>query len=129
MRLLRRGLPDRSDHRGLNPGRGLAPLEALDGLLEGARLCAVSVVEFQTGHRMPLDAIGDRCRARGARFFVDAVQACGMVPVDVRASKIDFLACGSHKWLMGPEGAGFLFVDESRWGELVPNVAGWLGHL
>jgi len=103
-------------------------LEKLDALLHGARLCAVSAVEFQTGYRMPLDVIGARCRDRGVRLFVDAVQACGVVPLDVRSSRIDFLACGSHKWLMGAEGAGFVFVDESRWDELVPNVAGWLGH-
>jgi selenocysteine lyase/cysteine desulfurase len=59
---------------------------------------------------------------------VDAVQACGVVPIDVRALGVDFLACGSHKWLMGVEGAGFLFAAEERWGELVPNVAGWLSH-
>jgi cysteine desulfurase/selenocysteine lyase len=105
-----------------------AGLEKLDALLDGARLCAVSAVEFQTGYRMPLETIGSRCRDRGVRLFVDAVQACGIVPIDVRAANVDFLACGSHKWLMGAEGAGFLFVDERRWGELVPNVAGWLGH-
>ena len=103
-----------------------AALTKLEAALEGARLCAVSAVQFQTGLRMPLTAIGERCKARGVRLFVDAVQAVGMVPIDVVASSIDYLACGSHKWLMGVEGAGFLFVAKARFGELRPNVAGWL---
>lgn len=105
-----------------------AALLGLEAALDGARLCAVSAVQFQTGLRMPLAAIGERCRARGVRLFVDAVQAVGMVPIDVRAAGVDFLACGSHKWLMGAEGAGFLYVAEERWGELEPHVAGWLSH-
>ncbi len=107
----------------------LAPaLAALDGALDGARLCAVSAVQFQSGLRMPIEQIGARCRERGVRFFVDAVQAVGAVPVDVRAAHVDFLACGAHKWLMGVEGAGFLFAAEERWDELRPHVAGWLSH-
>lgn len=103
-------------------------LSTLEQSLVGARLCAVSAVQFQSGLRMPIEAIGARCRAAGARFFVDAVQAVGAVPVDVGAAGVDYLACGAHKWLMGAEGAGFLFVAEERWDELTPNVAGWLSH-
>src|SRR5262245_1296445 len=91
-------------------------LEALEGeLLRGAvRLVAVSAVQFQSGLRMPLQAMSRMCHVHGAELFVDGVQACGVVPVDVRAEGIDYLACGSHKWLMGLEGAGFLYVAPGR---------------
>jgi selenocysteine lyase/cysteine desulfurase len=105
---------------------GLARLEA--ELRRGVRLVAVSAVQFQTGLRMPLDAISALCHRHGAELFVDAVQACGAVPLDVGASGIDYLACGSHKWLMGLEGAGFLYVHPSRVAALRPAVAGWLSH-
>ena len=105
---------------------GLARLD--EELARGARLVAVSAVEFQTGLRMPLAAIGERCRAHGAELFVDAVQACGVGPIDVRAAGIDYLACGSHKWLMGLEGAGFLYASPERAAALRPSVAGWLSH-
>jgi len=104
----------------------LPVLEA--GLRGGARLVAVSAVQFQTGARMPLVEMGALCRRHGAAFFVDAVQAVGVVPVDVRAAGIDFLACGSHKWLMGLEGSGFLYVSPDRVAELRPRVAGWISH-
>lgn len=104
----------------------LPGLEA--ALRKGARLVAVSSVQFQTGLRMPLEEIGALCRRHGAALFVDAVQSAGIVPMDVRAAGIDFLACGSHKWLMGLEGAGFLYVAPERVPELRPRVAGWLSH-
>jgi selenocysteine lyase/cysteine desulfurase len=106
--------------------QGLARLDA--ELARGARLVAVSAVEFQSGLRMPIEAMAARCHAAGAELFVDAVQACGAVPIDVGAADIDYLAAGSHKWLMAPEGAGFLYVSPKRVEALRPNVAGWLSH-
>ncbi len=105
---------------------GLASLSR--ELDKGARLVAVSAVQFQTGLRMPLAEITRRAHARGAQVFVDAVQACGAVPVDAGAAHVDYLACGSHKWLMGLEGCGFVYVHPSRVAALRPNTAGWLSH-
>lgn len=110
-----------------DPSEGLAALEAL--LRDGrVALVAVSAVQFQTGLRMPIAAIGALAHRYGAQLFVDAVQACGAVPVDVREGAVDYLACGAHKWLMGTEGAGFLYVRRERIEALVPRVAGWLSH-
>jgi cysteine desulfurase/selenocysteine lyase len=106
-----------------------AALEKLAAeLRRGLRLVAVSAVQFQTGFRMPLAEIGALCRAHGAELFVDAVQACGIVPLDVARDGIDYLACGSHKWLMGVEGCGFLYARPARAAALRPLVAGWLSH-
>lgn len=102
----------------------LTPLE--EALRGGARLVAVSAVQFQTGLRMPLPEISALCRRHGAALFVDGIQAVGVVPLDVQG--IDFLACGSHKWLMGLEGAGFLYVSPDQAPHLRPRVAGWLSH-
>ncbi|WP_437505012.1 aminotransferase class V-fold PLP-dependent enzyme [Sorangium sp. So ce1099] len=107
-------------------GSGLTRLE--DELRRGARLVAVSAVQFQTGLRMPLAAIGALCRAHGAELCVDGVQAVGATPVDVEAAGVDYLACGGHKWLMGLEGTGFLYIRRERLPALRPAVAGWLSH-
>ncbi|MCA8942238.1 MAG: aminotransferase class V-fold PLP-dependent enzyme [Planctomycetes bacterium] len=93
-----------------------------------ARLVAVSAVQFQTGLRMPLAEIGAVAHAHGAEVSVDAIQAIGAVPVDVGALPIDYLVAGSHKWLMGPEGAGFVWVHPSRIDALRPTVASWMSH-
>jgi selenocysteine lyase/cysteine desulfurase len=105
---------------------GLALLR--QALSRGARLAAVSAVEFQTGLRMPVEAMATLCHEAGAEIFVDAVQAIGAVPLDAGAAGIDYLAAGSHKWLMGSEGAGFLYVSPDRVAALRPRVAGWLSH-
>lgn len=104
-------------------------IEALnEALSPRTRLVAVSAVQFSTGLAMPLRAMADACHARGAELFVDGIQALGVVPIDVRAMGIDYLAGGAHKWLMGLEGIGFLYASHARAKALRPNVAGWLSH-
>ncbi len=103
--------------------------EALDAeLARGLRLVACSQVEFQTGHRLPLRAIADRAHAAGAELFVDVIQGLGAVPLDVNADDVDYLASGSHKWLMGTEGCGVVYVRPSLAPALRPWVAGWTSH-
>jgi selenocysteine lyase/cysteine desulfurase len=97
-------------------------------LERGARLVAVSAVQFQTGLRMPLSRIAELCKRHGAELCVDAIQACGVLPLDVQALGLDYLVCGSHKWLLGLEGVGFLYAPSERAKALVPRTAGWLSH-
>lgn len=105
-------------------------LSRLEVELRGGRvrLVAVSAVQFQTGWLNPLGEMAALCHRHGAEICVDAVQAVGIVPLDVRALGIDYMACGSHKWLMGMEGAGFLYVAPERIAALRPMVAGWASH-
>jgi selenocysteine lyase/cysteine desulfurase len=95
-------------------------------LAQGVKLVAISAVQFQTGLRLPIEAIADRVHAAGAQIFVDGIQACGVCPLE--AGGVDYMAVGSHKWLMGPEGAGFLYVHPDRVARLEPRLAGWLSH-
>jgi selenocysteine lyase/cysteine desulfurase len=99
-----------------------------DELRKGVRLIAMSAVQFTTGQRMPLEAIGALCARHGTELFVDGIQALGVVPIDAPAMGIHYFTSGSHKWLMGPEGLGCLWVDPAVADRLQPNVAGWLSH-
>jgi hypothetical protein len=56
---------------------------------------------MRNGFEHDLKAVCDLAHSRGAKVYADAGQAVGAVPVDVRASGVDFLACSSYKWLMG----------------------------
>lgn len=108
---------------------GLAALS--HELRKGARLVAVSAVQFQSGLRMPIEAIAKASHAAGAEIFVDAIQALGVVPFDVGRgtdAAIDYAATGGHKWLAGLEGAGFVYVAPERVAALEPRMAGWLSH-
>jgi selenocysteine lyase/cysteine desulfurase len=74
------------------------------------RVLAVSAVEFASGYRNDLDALGELCRNRGIFFFVDAIQSLGAFPLDVQKTPIDALAADGHKWQLGPEGAGIGYI-------------------
>lgn len=74
------------------------------------RILSVSAVQFASGFRADLDALGELCRSRGVFFFVDAIQALGVFPIDVQKTPIDALAADGHKWMLAPEGAGFAYV-------------------
>jgi selenocysteine lyase/cysteine desulfurase len=104
----------------------LTPLARL--LEDGARLVAVSAVQFQTGLRMPLGRIAQLCSRYGAELCVDAIQGCGVVPLDAPRLGVDYLVTGAHKWLLGPEGAGFMYARPERAKALLPHTAGWLSH-
>ncbi len=89
------------------------------------RLVSLSFVEFASGFRNDLDALGAMCRERGVLFCVDAIQGLGVLPLDVRRTPIDFLAADGHKWLLGPEGAGVFFVRRELIERLRPVSVGW----
>jgi cysteine desulfurase/selenocysteine lyase len=98
--------------------QGLAALDS--ALARGVRLVAVSAVQFRSGLRMPLEAMAQRCRSRGAELFVDAIQGLGASPLHVDMG-FDYLASGGHKWLLGAEGAGLLYVRRERMAGLTPT--------
>ena len=58
-------------------------------------------------------------------FFVDAIQGLGVFPLDVRQARIHALAADGHKWLMGPEGCGLLFVSQDVQDRIRPTELGW----
>ncbi len=89
------------------------------------RLIAVSWVGYLSGWRLNLDEIADLAHSRGVLLFVDAIQGLGVFPLDVRRTKIDFLAADGHKWLLGPEGAGVFFLRSEHLELLRPVGVGW----
>jgi len=93
------------------------------------RVVALSHVQFGSGYRIDLKPIAEEVHAAGGLLCVDAIQSLGVMPVDVRAMGIDFLAAGSHKWLLGAEGAGFVYCDEDLCQQLQPPIAGVLGRV
>lgn len=80
---------------------------------ERTRAVAVSAVQFFTGNRADLAAIGKFCREHGILFIVDAIQAIGHMSIDVQAMNIDVLATGGMKSLMALPGTGFLYVRDA----------------
>jgi cysteine desulfurase / selenocysteine lyase len=101
------------------------PLDRIDEACRGARLLAISFVQFLSGYRAPLQAIGEICRRNRCIYLVDAIQGLGAFPLDVRACHIDALASDGHKWLMGPEGCGILYISQGLQERVEPVEFGW----
>lgn len=120
-------LADRGVETRLVPSRDDRILidDVRDAMDDRTRVLAVSHVEFSTGFRNDLDALGALCRERGVAFMVDAIQGLGPFTLDVRKTPVDFAAADSHKWLLGPEGAGFLYVRREWIEQLRPIGVGW----
>lgn len=93
------------------------------------RVVSISHVQFGSGFRIDLKPIADEVHAAGGLLCVDAIQSVGVMPVDVQAMGIDFLAADGHKWMLGPEGAGFLYCEQDLCQQLRPPIAGWLGRV
>jgi selenocysteine lyase/cysteine desulfurase len=76
------------------------------------RLVEVSSVASYNGFQHDLKAVCDMAHASGAYVYADIIQSAGAVPLDVRATGLDFAACSGFKWLMADFGLGFLYARE-----------------
>jgi selenocysteine lyase/cysteine desulfurase len=93
-------------------------------LTKRTKLVALASANFCSGYRIDLDAIGALCAERGVLFSVDAIQTLGAIPLAL--DRIDFLSAGAQKWMLGPSGAGILYVKKSRRDLLRPaTIGGW----
>jgi len=97
-------------------------IEAIDAR---TRVVSISAVQYASGFRTDLAGLGGACRSRGVLFCIDAIQALGVLPIDVRGMKIDFLASDGHKWICGPEGCGLFYCRRELLGRLRPTTVGW----
>lgn len=101
------------------------PATLLDACSPKTRLISISWVSFSTGWRFDIESLVEEAQRRGILVFLDAIQGLGVFPLDLKSLPIDFLAADGHKWMMGPEGAGLLFVRRDRLTQLRPLKVGW----
>ncbi len=96
----------------VHPGEdGRIPVEAYASKVsKRTKVIAVSHVQFASGYRHDLAALGKLAKEVGAFLIVDAIQSFPVFSIDVKAWRIDALSSGAHKWLLGPTGAAFFFT-------------------
>ena len=101
--------------------------DLIDNIDDRTRVLTISHVEFASGFRNDITAIGEICRERDIWFVVDAIQSLGAIEVDVKKSKIDILAADGHKWMLAPEGAAVFYCSDSKRDSLINTNLGWAG--
>lgn len=105
------------------------PLEEFERAIdERTQLVATSHVYFQSGMIQDIAALARLAHAKGAYLLVDAYQSAGQLPLDVRASDVDFLVTGGLKWLLGGPGVAYLYARRELVAQLHPSVVGWFAH-
>lgn len=106
--------------------RGLGtirPIDVLGQVDENTRLVALASCHFISGFRIDIEKIGKGLHARNILFCVDGIQTLGAFPTSVEY--VDMLAADAHKWLLGPCGAGLLYVRRVVQERLTPPIYGW----
>jgi selenocysteine lyase/cysteine desulfurase len=106
--------------------RGAVSVDRITAMLRpGTKVLTTSFVQFQSGFRQDLQALGALCRAHGLVFIVDATQGLGAAAVDVQRDNIDVLVCSGYKWLTAGYGIGLLYIRKDvLQGRPLPAV-GW----
>ena len=106
---------------------GRVDVAGLIGLIDArTRIVSISHVQYATGFRADLERIAKAARAQDAILVVDVIQSLGVVPVDVGSQLIDVAAGACHKWLLTPEGVGFLFLSDRARERIQPTLVGWV---
>jgi len=111
------------------PDRLSVPVDAYARAIDDrTQLVVLSHVYFTSGAIQDIATLANLAHAKGAFALVDAYQSVGQLPLDVRATGIDFLVTGGLKWLLGGTGIAYLYVRRELLDQLHPRNVGWFAH-
>ncbi len=113
---------------GSDDGRTIPTERIVASITERTAIAVLSHAYYVSGAIADVRAIQEHCRRVGAILCVDAYQTTGVYPYDVTAWDLDVVTGGSHKWLMGGPGCGWIYVKPSLRASLRPAVTGWMAH-
>ncbi len=100
--------------------------DIINSVRKNTKLISISYVQFLSGYKVNLEKLGKFCKEEGIILSVDAIQGLGALGLDVQKCNIDFISCGTQKWLLGLQGTGFIYVSEELQEKLEPKYVGWL---
>ena len=98
-----------------------------ESMSERVRAVVIDWVHYRAGEAVDLARLAEFTRHRAVYLVVDGIQAIGAMGLDVSRLDVDFIACGGAKWLFGPSGTGFLYINRRNFGALRAQHSGWLG--
>ena len=99
--------------------------DAFADAVSDATLACFSALTWTHGTALPVRELAEIAADAGAFTLVDAVQLPGQRPMDVTEWNVDAVAAAGHKWLLGPWGSGFLYVNRDSAAELRPRATGY----
>jgi kynureninase len=109
-------------------GRTIPTERIVEAITEKTAIAVLSHAYYVSGALADIRTIQAHCRSVGALLCVDAYQTTGVYPYDVTEWDLDLVTGGSHKWLCGGPGCGFLYVRPPLLERFRPAVTGWMAH-
>jgi kynureninase len=109
-------------------GRTMSTDRICSAIGERTAVVVLSHAAYLSGALIDARAIAARCKEAGALFVLDAYQTTGVYPYSVRDLGVDIVVGGSHKWLCGGPGCGFIYVDPAIRARFEPAITGWWAH-
>jgi kynureninase len=109
-------------------GRTVSADRMVSAIGERTAVVVVSHAAYISGAVIDVPALVARCREVGALFVLDCYQTAGVYPFDVTELDVDIAVGGSHKWLCGGPGCGYIYVKPSLLLQFEPTITGWMAH-
>lgn len=100
--------------------------DLIENVKPETKLISVSFVQFLSGYKIDLEKLGKFCRDKNIILSVDGIQGIGAMNFDVQKFNVDFLSCGTQKWLFGAQGLAFIYLTEELQRKINPAYLGWL---
>lgn len=100
--------------------------DLIENIKPETKLISVSFVQFLSGYKIEIEKLGKFCRDRNIIFSIDGIQGIGAINFDVQNFYVDFLSCGTQKWLFGAQGLAFIYLSEELQRKISPTYLGWL---
>jgi len=109
-------------------GNSIPTQRFADTIDERTAIVSITHVCFRNGAMLDIPAIIELAHQKGALVLLDSYQAIGTMPIDVKALKVDFLAGGALKYLLGSAGLAYLYVRKDLLSDLNPTSVGWFSQ-
>jgi cysteine desulfurase/selenocysteine lyase len=109
--------------------RFLSAKDLIDAITPRTRVISVSHVRFDDASLLDTAAVAEACRARGVLFALDVSQSCGAVPMSVDDLGADMVVSAGYKWLLGPSGAGFVWIRPGLLQSMPPAPFHWAAQV
>jgi kynureninase len=109
-------------------GRTVPTERMVSAITERTAVVVVSHAAYISGALIDVPALVARCREVGALFILDCYQTAGVYPFSVADLDVDIAVGGSHKWLCGGPGCGYIYIKESLRPTFEPTITGWMAH-
>lgn len=113
---------------GSDDGRTIPTERIVASITEKTAIAVLSHAYYVSGAIADVRTIQQHCRRVGALLCVDAYQTTGVYPYDVTAWDLDIVTGGSHKWLCGGPGCGWIYLKPSLLERFRPALTGWMAH-